>query len=183
MVVHDSSGRQQKMTMVDLDTLPMWLASIDARNRLRACEDAGIEPTFVTFEGTAGEAASRVESLNLHRRHLTAEFRDQRIRERRANGEDYRQIAKAEKVSVHTIAKAVRAGVADSNTCPSEPAPPTPTTPPAEPDNLFTPGDDTPAVNDEADDEAECDIWAQRLTGCRNFWPSEYSDRYRFIFM
>jgi hypothetical protein len=29
--VHDSSGRQQQLTMIDLDTLPGWLFSIDAR--------------------------------------------------------------------------------------------------------------------------------------------------------
>lgn len=30
-VVHDTSGRVQSAFMIDLDSLPMWLASIDAR--------------------------------------------------------------------------------------------------------------------------------------------------------
>lgn len=43
-------------------------AVIDGRNRLRACEELGIEPTFRTFEGES--VVEMVMSLNLHRRHL-----------------------------------------------------------------------------------------------------------------
>lgn len=43
-------------------------AVIDGRNRLKACEELGIEPTFRTFEGES--VVEMVMSLNLHRRHL-----------------------------------------------------------------------------------------------------------------
>jgi N6-adenosine-specific RNA methylase IME4 len=42
---------------------------LDGRNRWRACELAGITPTFKTYEGT-GSLIALVVSLNLHRRHL-----------------------------------------------------------------------------------------------------------------
>ena len=41
---------------------------LDGRNRLRACEAAGIEPRFVEYGG--GDPLSFVLSQNLHRRHL-----------------------------------------------------------------------------------------------------------------
>ena len=111
-IVMQVPGEEQRRThtMVDLDTLPGWLFSIDSRNRLRACEDAGIEPRFVAFEGTADEAASRVESLNLHRRHLTAEFRRQRVGELRAEGMSTREIAAELKVGKGTVYRDLRAG-------------------------------------------------------------------------
>lgn len=42
---------------------------LDGRNRLRACELAGIEPRFVEWDG-AGSPVAFVMSRNLHRRHL-----------------------------------------------------------------------------------------------------------------
>tara|TARA_R110000824_G_scaffold400941_1_gene610018 strand:- start:835 stop:1632 length:798 start_codon:yes stop_codon:yes gene_type:complete len=44
-------------------------AILDGRNRNRACEIAGVEPQFVTFDGE--DALAFVISHNLHRRHLT----------------------------------------------------------------------------------------------------------------
>lgn len=45
---------------------------LDGRNRLRACELAGVKPTFVAF---TGDPLAFVASKNLHRRHLTASQR------------------------------------------------------------------------------------------------------------
>lgn len=44
---------------------------LDGRNRLAACELAGVAPRFETFTGTDDEALALVISLNLQRRHLT----------------------------------------------------------------------------------------------------------------
>lgn len=43
---------------------------IDGRNRLRACEIAGVEPKFTQWSGT-GSVVAWILSANLHRRHLT----------------------------------------------------------------------------------------------------------------
>lgn len=42
---------------------------LDGRNRLRACEIAGVEPRFVESDGV-GSPLALVLSRNLHRRHL-----------------------------------------------------------------------------------------------------------------
>lgn len=44
---------------------------LDGRNRLRACEIAGVQPHFKTFKGDDDEALRFVLSLNLTRRHLS----------------------------------------------------------------------------------------------------------------
>jgi hypothetical protein len=44
---------------------------LDGRNRLRACEEAGIEPRFEDFDDTETTALAFVLAKNLYRRHLT----------------------------------------------------------------------------------------------------------------
>lgn len=44
---------------------------LDGRNRLLACEKAGVEPTFTEFEGDEDAALALVVSLNVQRRDLT----------------------------------------------------------------------------------------------------------------
>ena len=66
---------------------PIWLFEgkvLDGRNRLRACLELGLDPAFTAFEGTESEAAAFVDSQNLHRRHLSREWRQQQVREMRA---------------------------------------------------------------------------------------------------
>src|SRR3954470_3695005 len=51
---------------------PIWVYEgkiLDGRNRFCACEDLGIEPVIVEYEGD--EPIGFVISKNLHRRHLT----------------------------------------------------------------------------------------------------------------
>lgn len=44
---------------------------LDGRNRLRACEQAGVEPHFVEWVANGLTPTEWVVSMNLHRRHLT----------------------------------------------------------------------------------------------------------------
>lgn len=45
---------------------------LDGRNRLLACEKAGVEPTFSEYDGDDASALALVISLNVQRRDLTA---------------------------------------------------------------------------------------------------------------
>ena len=56
-----ANGLQQAITLLDGRIL-------DGRNRFRACEAAGIEPKFKTYEG--GDPLRFIVSANLQRRHL-----------------------------------------------------------------------------------------------------------------
>ena len=49
-------------------TLDPQGALIDGRNRLKACEMAGVEPTFETYDG---DVASFIADVNLARRNLS----------------------------------------------------------------------------------------------------------------
>src|SRR5262249_59837452 len=48
---------------------------LDGNNRYRACELAGIKPTFANFTGIDADARNYVISANIHRRHLSREDR------------------------------------------------------------------------------------------------------------
>jgi hypothetical protein len=48
---------------------------LDGNNRYRACELAGIKPTFTDFTGNDGAARNYVISVNIRRRHLSREDR------------------------------------------------------------------------------------------------------------
>jgi ParB-like chromosome segregation protein Spo0J len=74
------------MTAVELESLAADIAEnglrqpvvryqgavLDGRNRLLACEKAGVEPTFTDYEGDDAGALALVISLNVQRRDLTA---------------------------------------------------------------------------------------------------------------
>ena len=45
-------------------------AVLDGRHRLRACDELGIDPRFVQWQGTDEQAAHYVTSMNVHRRNL-----------------------------------------------------------------------------------------------------------------
>lgn len=70
---------------------------LDGRNRFRACSELGIEPVFAEYDGT--DPTGFVESQNEHRRHLTAEWRRQQVKAKRAEGKSTRQIA--EEMGIH----------------------------------------------------------------------------------
>ena len=86
----------------------IWLCDgmvLDGRNRLRACNQLGLVPEFREYTGDNPQAF--VVSLNLHRRHLTREQRDEVIRQLRERGMTLQKIADAMGVSVgkvHSVA-------------------------------------------------------------------------------
>lgn len=82
----------------------IWLYDgmvLDGRNRLRACNELGLVPGFREYTGD--DPQSFVVSLNLHRRHLTREQRDDVIRQLRGNGMTLQKIAAAVGVSYGTV--------------------------------------------------------------------------------
>jgi hypothetical protein len=86
---------------------PVWIWQVkilDGRNRMRACEELGIEPVFAEFVGTEEEAAAFVDSQNLHRRHLSTEWRRERAKELRAKGMSLRGIGRELGVHNSTVA-------------------------------------------------------------------------------
>jgi ParB family chromosome partitioning protein len=88
---------------------PIWLYQgkvLDGRNRLRACNDLGFVPEFREYTGD--DPQSFVVSLNLVRRHLTREQRNDVIRQLRGNGMTLQKIADAVGVSVDTAHRVTR---------------------------------------------------------------------------
>ena len=86
----------------------IWLYDgmvLDGRNRLRACNQLGLVPEFREYSGDDPQAF--VVSLNLHRRHLTREQRDEVIRQLRTSGMTLQKIADAVGVGVGTVHRAI----------------------------------------------------------------------------
>lgn len=87
---------------------PIWLCDgmiLDGRNRYRACLELGLVPDVREYSGDDPQAF--VVSLNLHRRHLTREQRDEVIRQLRTNGMTLQKIADAVGVGVGTVHRAI----------------------------------------------------------------------------
>lgn len=77
---------------------------VDGRNRQKACQELGIPAIYEEIEGDPYDLA---ESLNLHRRHLTKDQRQDLILKKRAEGKSTRQIAEEVGVSKDTVARTV----------------------------------------------------------------------------
>lgn len=90
---------------------PVWTFEgkiLDGRNRYRACTELGIEPVFAEYDGS--DPAGFVESQNKHRRHLTAEWRKEQVKKKRAEGKSTRQIAAEVGAAQSTVVEDIRAG-------------------------------------------------------------------------
>lgn len=78
---------------------------LDGRNRYRACAELGLKPECREWCGD--DPLAYVVSLNLHRRHLTREQRDEVIRNLRGQGMKLQEIAGAIGVGIGTVHRAV----------------------------------------------------------------------------
>lgn len=70
---------------------------LDGRNRYRACKLAGVQAKFEQFKGTPEEAVDRVWSLNIPRRHLTADDRACAAALRNKLDDEFRAVREAAK--------------------------------------------------------------------------------------
>ena len=124
----------------------------------------GITAEYQVFRGDDDEAKAYVDSVNLHRRHLTAEFRrEQAVYKSIIEGKSTRQIAVELNVSPMTVVRDLKAGV--TNVTP-DPATSTPTEPTTQSVNYHVvdpgPGKDATQVVhvrhvDESDDDGDQD--------------------------
>jgi ParB-like chromosome segregation protein Spo0J len=91
---------------------------IDGRNRLRACEERGVEPFFRDDSDIPeDQLEDHIAALNEHRRHLTVEEQEERRQERilrvahaRRKGKSTREIAEEEGVSQTQVLRDLRDG-------------------------------------------------------------------------
>ena len=97
----DELAADIKANGLQQDIVRMGDVLLDGRNRLAACELAGVKPTFQEYAGS--DPQSFIVSANLRRRHLTREQRDDVIRGLREQGMTLQKIAKAVGVSVGTV--------------------------------------------------------------------------------
>jgi hypothetical protein len=76
---------------------------LDGRNRLRACTDLSIPCPEEKVSVADAEVEDYIDSLNLHRRHLSSEQRQERVLQMRARGRSMRQIADTLGVGKSTV--------------------------------------------------------------------------------
>lgn len=79
---------------------------LDGRNRWRACEDLGIKPPLQEIFGldTEEKVVDYIDAKNVHRRHLSPEWRAARVAELREEGKSIREIASDLGVSKSAVA-------------------------------------------------------------------------------
>ncbi len=81
---------------------------LDGRNRLRACADLGIPFPEEEVSVEDDDVENYIDSLNLHRRHLTREQRQDRVMRLRARGQSIRTIADTVGASPATVVKDIK---------------------------------------------------------------------------
>jgi hypothetical protein len=87
---------------------------LDGRNRLRACADLGINCPEERVSVEDSDVEDYIDSLNLHRRHLTREQRQERVLRLRAKGRSIRDIADTVGVSPSTVHSDIKDAEASS---------------------------------------------------------------------
>jgi transposase len=86
---------------------------LDGRHRERACLELGIKPKYQKVSRPE-RAEAKIDSANLYRRHLTAEERQSRVEELRAEGQSTREIAGKLGVSQGTVVGDLKKSASES---------------------------------------------------------------------
>ena len=92
-------------------------ALLEGRNRLNACQIAGVEPRFDTYRGN--DPVGFVMSANIHRRHLTTSQKRDLVAKllKLEPGKSDRQVAATAKVSPTTVANERKKAEARGDVC------------------------------------------------------------------